>query len=69
MSETVNLCVLLFICGGIVNMTLLMNRMRDEMTGTASSLRDHDRRLEIIEKELANVTQLVTSMYARSPKD
>jgi hypothetical protein len=60
--------VVIAIAGGVGKLIQMMYRMEAEITGTAATLKDHGRRLEILEKELANVTTLVTSLFAGAQK-
>lgn len=59
--------VIIAIAGGVGKLIHMMYRMEAEITGTAATLKDHGRRLEVLEKELANVTTLVTSLYSGMP--
>ena len=57
---------LIAIVGGIGKLIHMMYRMEAEITGTSATLKDHGRRLEILEKELGHVTQLVMRLATES---
>jgi hypothetical protein len=62
------LMALIAIGGGIGKMIHMMYRMESELTGTSATLRDHSRRLEIVEKEINSLLAVVTRLYADTGK-
>jgi hypothetical protein len=59
---------LIAIIGGIGKLIHMMYRMESELGGTVATLKDHGRRLEIVEKEINSLLSVVTRLYADSGK-
>lgn len=59
----VAIMTLIAIAGGVGKLIHMMYRLETEMTGTAATLKDHGRRLEIVEKEINSLLAVVTRLY------
>jgi len=55
---------LIAIIGGIGKLIHMMYRMESELGGTSAVIKDHSRRLEIVEKEINSLLAVVTRLYA-----
>lgn len=53
------LMAVLAIAGGVGKLIHMMYKMEQEITGTASTLKDHGRRLDSLESEVRNILQLI----------